>query len=640
MMPLVVLLVPRLVCICVLVLPSSVLPFLNSRMLTITRSITRNTVPISLAPVVLAEEDAAPSLLLSSISFTSFSDEIRYWLQQQPDLTYRYVGIPPIISKQYYPTAAAIATASTSFSTIMEAETTTTTRRPTTLNSISTSTSTSTFIELERNTNSIRTNNNKSTSSSKTKSPIVLLHLIPTPTKLEDCLPPKFQRDISDYYNYRYNTMNTTTHPTTTGSSEESSSTTHPYYSKVIHLHQDVYKNKREIVQHRLMAQLGLGVVQAQAQPQQAHGAAAAAEDNQQQQHGRRQEHRSNLRRIYGRKTIVRRINNTIAMQFLDRHHLWGATKAKHNYGLFLVRSSSKTKQEEAAHHVHVADEEEELVAVGTFSARRKIDRNGHQHRSHELLRYCSQRDTYVLGGISKVMKLFITEKQPHDIVTLIDRDWSMDGGSTAWSKLDFVPVGTAMDPIVMVVHNNNNNNTNTTNPKTCYPQRRHLIGAGIQKMNDNTATSHHTTTNSSSHNHNHKNNNERTNNDRMGVSVQLLQELETLDSAEDVLHQLARHQYFPVYDTGVQRLMKLVTSTHYDVDYDDRSSNNSSNSNNNNSNSNNTSSLSQVELLWQNSKPTYSKEYYSSNKGISALLQYAAVTPSRLQRIIDNDDE
>ena len=106
-------------------------------------------------------------------------------------------------------------------------------------------------------------------------------------------------------------------------------------------------------------------------------------------------------------------------MEFLQSNHLWGATRAKYYYGLF----------ERCPQGNLVA------VAVATFSSRRKVFRKDRIYRSHELLRYCSLRDTTVVGGISKLCKKFIQEAAPDDIVTVVDRDWGCGSG---WHSMSF----------------------------------------------------------------------------------------------------------------------------------------------------------------------------------------------------------
>ena len=98
----------------------------------------------------------------------------------------------------------------------------------------------------------------------------VALHLIPTPKSVDESLPPKLKKDLTDLIS-------------TTGLTD--------FTPKVIHLHEDVWLNKNDIVRSRLLAQLGRS------------------------------------RRIFARKTTSKRINATIAtMDFLEEHHLWGAT--------------------------------------------------------------------------------------------------------------------------------------------------------------------------------------------------------------------------------------------------------------------------------------------------------------------------
>jgi hypothetical protein len=455
-------------------------------------------------------------------SGSDFVDEVCQWLDRQPQVSYIKAELPLNILTAF-PTMTRIG---------------------------------NNLIELERQYESF--DDKKKTKTSN----IIALHLISTPTRLEECLPPKFQKDLTDYFNQH----------------EEDGlggSTNKKEYSKIIHLHQDIWNYKREIVHHRLMAQLGLGV---------------HAEATMQQQRNK-SNGRAVMRRIFARKTMVRRIHSSIAMEFLDEHHLWGATKAKHNYGLFV---GGKCKNESNDSN------DEELVAVATFSAKRKIVRLGKPHRSHELLRFCSKRDSNVVGGISKLIKAFVREKAPDDIVTVVDRDW---GDGSGWHPIGFHTVAT-MDPIVMAVCALNEGGDSS------YTQRRHLVGAGIKSSNvansnDNTSIEDNTSTSVKR-------------NDRIGLSTDILQELDSFDSIEDVLCTLSKHEHFPVYDTGVERLMKVIS---YDPDGSELKTTNST-----------------IVDMWQNSQPTYAKEYYSPNLGITTLLKHTSMTPSTLPLLIDSN--
>jgi hypothetical protein len=309
------------------------------------------------------------------------------------------------------------------------------------------------------------------------------------------------------------------------------------------------------------MAQLGLGVY-----------AETTLEHQQNNTSGR-----AVMNRIFARKTKVRRITSSVAMTFLEQHHLWGATKAKHNYGLFVSTTDRNESNDLKG---------EELVAVATFSSKRKILRLGKPHRSHELLRFCSKRDSNVVGGISKLINAFVAEKGPDDIVTVVDRDW---GDGSGWHSLGFQSVAT-MDPIVMAVCPSNSRHS----------KRRHLVGAGIKNSNGDNSTAK--------------------KNDRIGLSTDILQELDSFDSVDDILSTLAKHKHFPVYDTGVERLMKVIS-------YDNPDGN----------------KLETIEPtiveLWQNSEPTYATEYYSPNLGIATLLKHTSNTSSALSLLIESSN-
>jgi hypothetical protein len=298
---------------------------------------------------------------------------------------------------------------------------------------------------------------------------------------------------------------------------------------KIIHLHQDVWTQKKDIVKCRLLAQLGQS------------------------------------KRIFARKTVSRRINATYAMEFLDHHHLWGATRAKYYYGLFVVPKPNKKDSDKDT--TAAADEEEELVAVATFSTRRKIVRDGVPHRSHELLRFCAKRDSNVVGGISKLIKIFVREVQPDDIVTVVDRDW---GGGSGWHGIGFETVQVHA-PMVMAVHPNEPG------------MRRHLIGAGIGS------------------------------DARPGLPSLVQDELESIRDAQEALQCLERHGYFPVSDAGVERLLKLIVKNSTTTTTTGREEE-----------KNDHDPVSRTQHLWRHSQPKYAPSYYSPSSGISALLRYA----------------
>lgn len=125
-----------------------------------------------------------------------------------------------------------------------------------------------------------------------------------------------------------------------------------------------------------------------------------------------------NTSTIFARNTLVQRVTQPVADDFLNEHHLGGSPRARTKYGLFHKKTNL-------------------LLGVATFSAPRKFYRDGKEFRSYELIRYGSAKGTTITGGLSKLLKTFIKEVKPDDIMTYADRDW--------WSGKSYVPLGFKM---------------------------------------------------------------------------------------------------------------------------------------------------------------------------------------------------
>ena len=137
---------------------------------------------------------------------------------------------------------------------------------------------------------------------------------------------------------------------------------------KGIKLWEDIYLNRRAQVNSRIRSLLGLN------------------------------------KRLHGRETRLSEITKEDYEQFLDTHHLMGITPAKHRLGLF---------------------SSDELVAVAGFGRACPIDYEGKTYRSHELIRFCNKTGFTVVGGLSKLIKHFVKEKQVEHLMTYVDREWS-----------------------------------------------------------------------------------------------------------------------------------------------------------------------------------------------------------------------
>lgn len=151
---------------------------------------------------------------------------------------------------------------------------------------------------------------------------------------------------------------------------------------RVIHIFEDEWSNKREIVESRLKNILGVTKL-----------------------------------KIPGRKTTVQKIEQSTS-DFLNNNHIQGNTTGKNMvaYGLYY---------------------NEELVSVMTFcKPRNSIGPSSYgQNNVWELLRFCNKLDTTVIGGASKLLKKFLQDFGKVKIYTYADRRWSV---GNLYEKLGF----------------------------------------------------------------------------------------------------------------------------------------------------------------------------------------------------------
>ena len=109
---------------------------------------------------------------------------------------------------------------------------------------------------------------------------------------------------------------------------------------------------------------------------------------------------------VYGRQTVVARVDKGVTIAFLEENHLQVAIPGKYRYGLFYKG---------------------ELMSIAVFSGGRHMRDQAPDYRSFELVRFCHKAGYRVVGGLSKLLKAFIKDFQPHDIMTYVDRDWAQD---------------------------------------------------------------------------------------------------------------------------------------------------------------------------------------------------------------------
>jgi hypothetical protein len=212
------------------------------------------------------------------------------------------------------------------------------------------------------------------------------LHLIDIKSFHENDLPENYFQDFSD----KFNSQN----------------------QRIIHLWEDVYFFKKDLVQSRILSILGKFI------------------------------------RLHARHCIIKRIDKSITDKFLKINHLQGSVKAKLKYGLFL-------KPQYVERFVPVVGEDTNhgnkplLIAIATFSGGRTMkegERKG--TRSFELIRFASLKGYVAVGGMDKLMSAFTNEHHPFDIMSYADRDWS-DGRS--YDKLGFSKIENSLPQILYI---------------------------------------------------------------------------------------------------------------------------------------------------------------------------------------------
>lgn len=144
----------------------------------------------------------------------------------------------------------------------------------------------------------------------------------------------------------------------------------------------------------------------------------------------------------YARNCEVRRIDKETAQRFLNDNHSYGYAACKYRYGLFLKRHTGHVAREieeerflGCARNDNRSDRNDNrsdrgdivgtLIAVATFSNARKWIKDGKEIRSYEWTRYASVPELRVSGGMGKLLKAFIKEVQPDDIMSYADLEWS-----------------------------------------------------------------------------------------------------------------------------------------------------------------------------------------------------------------------
>ena len=107
---------------------------------------------------------------------------------------------------------------------------------------------------------------------------------------------------------------------------------------------------------------------------------------------------------MYARKCAVSIVGKKETDLFLSENHIQGATVFKYAYGLYYNN---------------------ELVSLMIFGSLRRNLGHKSKYGCYELIRFCNKIGYNVIGGASKLMKHFISDKKPKKIVSYSDNRWS-----------------------------------------------------------------------------------------------------------------------------------------------------------------------------------------------------------------------
>ena len=160
--------------------------------------------------------------------------------------------------------------------------------------------------------------------------------------------------------------------------------------------------------------------------------------------------HLEAFNQAYARNCEVRKIEKAEAQAFLAANHSYGDAACRYRYGLFLKRYTGHgaAAQGGGAAPAAASPAPGDLVAVATFSNARRWKKGDKEIRSYEWTRYASLPGLRINGGMGKLLKAFIKEVDPDDIMSYADLEWSE---GDVYRQLGFTLEG-HKDPVTFIV--------------------------------------------------------------------------------------------------------------------------------------------------------------------------------------------
>ena len=121
---------------------------------------------------------------------------------------------------------------------------------------------------------------------------------------------------------------------------------------------------------------------------------------------------------IMARKCLIKEVNHKESVNFLERNHLQGNINSSYRFGLYYG---------------------DELVSLMTFGGLRISLGTKSKEGPYELYRFVSKLGISVVGAFSKLLNHFEKTVNPKEIVTYANRDWSLSGNVYEKNGFEFV---------------------------------------------------------------------------------------------------------------------------------------------------------------------------------------------------------
>ena len=165
--------------------------------------------------------------------------------------------------------------------------------------------------------------------------------------------------------------------------------------------------------------------------------------------------------KLFARKCEIREVGLNECREFLDNNHIQGYANSKVKIGLYY------------------SDILISLMTFDQFEGRAKM-----KEGSWNLNRFCSKLETNVIGGASKLLNHFIKKYLPNRIISYADYDWS-DGG--LYFMLDFSLLSYSNPDYKYIINNIRVHKSNFKKSKLKYEctENEWAISNGLSKIWD-----------------------------------------------------------------------------------------------------------------------------------------------------------